>query len=144
MGITVNILRAQANDAQQFYRALANLLIGTGSVNVHWLGHQRANRVAGIERGIGVLEDHLDAATHLAQLFALKLRQVLTIEEGLARCRLVEPNQCAAYRRLAGAALAYQTERLATFNAKANIIDRAHVADGALEDNALCDGKVHL
>ncbi len=70
-------------------------------------GHPR------VERGVRVLKDDLHLAPHLAELFALQLRQFAAEEIDRALGRLQELEHAVARRRLAGAGLADETERLA-------------------------------
>ena len=59
-----------------------------------------------VQRGVGVLEDHLDLAAQRLELRRRQLREVLALEDDLAGGGLVEPGDQAARGRLAAAGLA--------------------------------------
>ena len=66
-----------------------------------------------IERGIGILEDHLHVAARPADLVGALPHQVLAAEDDLAAGRTIELQDGAPGRRLAAAALADQAQRFA-------------------------------
>jgi len=67
-------------------RALDGLLLGDGVPDAH----------PRVERAVGVLKHHLHRGPHVAELFALELRDVDVIEVDLPGCRLDEPEQGAS------------------------------------------------
>ena len=73
-----------------------------------------AGRPGGVERGVGVLEDHLDGAQHLASLrFEHALAQHEVAEAQLAAVGGQQTGDAVGERRLAAARLADQPEDLA-------------------------------
>ena len=113
-------------------------------VNLHRLADDVANRHAGVERRVGVLEDHLHLAPHLAQLLALQLAQVLAIEEHLAAGGAIELQDGAAGGRLAAARFADQAQGLAALDRKVQPVNGAYGAHLTLDDDAFRDREVHL
>jgi hypothetical protein len=101
-------------------------------------GHAR------IERCVGVLEDHLHPAAHLAHLLAAERRELGAVELHRPRGRLVKLEDRASGRRLAAARLAHETQRLALLHEEVDAVHRAHRADLALEDDPLREREVHL
>jgi hypothetical protein len=113
-------------------------------VNLHRLAHDPRDAVARVERGEGILEDHLHPATQFADASLATLRDVLAVKEDPARRRLVETQDCAADGRLPAARLADEAERLAPLDLKRHVINRFDVADVAIEQQAALDREVDL
>ena len=90
------------------------------------LGQSTADSEAWIERGIGVLEDHLRMPAQRPQLAPAERREVQAHEPNAPARRGIQPQERAAERRLATAALADQTERLVPRDRQADTI---HCAD---------------
>ena len=118
-------------------------LLGDQVVDLHRLGDDVADRHARVQRGVGVLEDHLQVAAHLAHLATVELRQVLALEDHLAGGRLVELQDGATGRGLAATGLAHQTERLTLLDVEGDAVDGLDRADLALEDDPLGQREVH-
>ena len=82
----------------------------------HRLDQGLADGEARVERGIRVLEHHLDAAADRQQLVTRQLEQVAPVEHhlpaGRAARRLVQAKQREAHRRLARARLADHAQRV--------------------------------
>ena len=108
------------------------------------LADDAADAHARVQRGVRVLEDHLHLAAEEAQLVALDAAEVAAVEEHLAGGGPVELEDGAAGRRLAAAAFADQAQRLAAADEEGDAVDRLHVGDLALEDDARGDREVHL
>ena len=89
------------------------------------LGQSTADSEAWIERGIGVLEDHLHMPAQRPQLAPAERREVQAHEPNAPAGRGIQPQERAAERRLATAALADQTERLVPPDGQADSIHRA-------------------
>src|SRR5207237_2169163 len=85
-----------------------------------------------IQRRVGILEDHLHAAAHLAHVLATKPRQLDPVELHLAGRRLVELEDRASGGRLTASRLAHEAERLALLGEEIDPVDRAYRADLAL------------
>src|SRR6266487_664896 len=111
---------------------------------MHGFGDKRANGETRVERRLGVLKDHLYALAYFAQGLTFYICQILSFKEKLACCGFVEAYQRARNGCFARSALSYKTKCLAALNTEADIIDSTHIAHGTLEDQASCQGKVHL
>src|SRR6478736_6206898 len=104
----------------------------------------RADRVARVERAVGVLEDHLHVASDRAQLVLLEVRDVTPLEDHRAAGGLVEPRDEAGGRRLATARLPDEPERLTLTEGEADAVDGL---DGRLDHAQaldLTEGEVAL
>ena len=110
--------------------------------------HQRlaqhgAHRHARIERGVGVLEDHLHALAARAHLAVAERQQVLALEAHLAGRRLDQAQHQAADRRLAAARFADDGQRLAGAKMEVDAVDGAdmarHQAEGAAPHREVLD-----
>src|SRR5581483_5848208 len=88
---------------------------------------------AGIERGVGILEDHLHLLAHADHRLAVEPGEVHALEADLAGRRLVETQHQAAERGFAAARLADQPQRLAGLDVDGHVVDRAHLAWRAQE-----------
>ena len=66
------------------------------------------------------------------------------VEQDLAGGRPLEPQDAAAGRGLAAAALAHQAQRLAARDREVDAVDRLHVADLARQHDAFGDREVHV
>src|SRR5262249_8343511 len=82
------------------------------------LGHGRRDAMARVERALRVLEHELHALSQRTQLALGEMRDVSALEDEAAARRLVEPEQRAAERGLAGAALAHDPQGFAAIEAK--------------------------
>ena len=107
------------------------------------LGDGRSDRHPRIERAVGVLEDDLHPAAHLAQGVGLQAHQVDAVERHLAVRGLAEPDQRAAGGALAAAGLADEAQRLAAADRERDAVDRLHRPDRLLE-HAGADREVDL
>jgi hypothetical protein len=86
-------------------------------------GHPR------VERGIGVLEDHLHPPPQLPQLLALVLADVDAVDQDISPIGLDKPDQAAGERRLARPRAAGDAEDLAAAELEGDVVD------GALRDD---------
>ncbi len=76
MGIAVDKTRIQPHPLQQLlHPRLQGFSFGDPKDDQR-LPHNRPDRLAGIEGGIGILKDHLHLLPHLAQSSAIELSQV--------------------------------------------------------------------
>ncbi|MNI87763.1 hypothetical protein D3C73_1449900 [compost metagenome] len=67
-------------------------------MNLHWLTDQLQHVQAGIQRGIRVLEDRLDASAERFQLLLAQAAERLPVKRHFAAGVIVQPQQAAAYR----------------------------------------------
>ena len=93
------------------------------------LADDRADRLARVQRRVGVLEDHLHLAAHRLQRRALDVRDVLPVKAHFAGGRLQQSRDQARGGALATARLADDAQRLAALHVEADAVDRLHGAD---------------
>jgi hypothetical protein len=93
----------------------------------------------GVQRCVGVLEDHLHPAAERAEILLREAGDVLAVEDDLAARRLVQPEDGAPDRGLAAAGLADEPEGLAPSDGEADVVDRLDVADVPVEQDAALD-----
>src|SRR5215475_2703078 len=93
-------------------------------MNRQYLGQATPGGLAGIERAIGVLEDHLDPPVVGPQPGPAQGQYILPFEEDLTAIRLVQANEAACESRLPAARFADDAQRLSTIYTKAHILHR--------------------
>ena len=143
MGVAIDEVRVQADDAQQ----LLDALLAGGAVAEAMDGQRLTDDVAHgharVQRGVGVLEDHLHVTARLAHVGAAHLRQFAVGKLDGAGRRLFQLEDGAPGGGLATAALAHQAERLTLVDVEADAVDGLDVADRAAQ-HAAADGEVLL
>jgi hypothetical protein len=103
----VVVLRVEPDERHELLDAqLALALVVLDPVDDERLGDDRADRLARVERRVGVLEDHLHVAPQRLELPARQRRDVPALEADRARRRVHQAQQQPGGRRLAAAALA--------------------------------------
>ena len=140
--IAPRMLGQQADDGQKLAGALLALGLGVQAVHGHRLDQDLAHGHARIERGVGVLEDDLHVAAHLAQRLLVEVRDLVALEAHRARRRIHQAQHQPAGRRLAAARFAHQRQGLAAGDVEGHTLDRAHHADHPAADQAARDGEV--
>src|SRR5207244_6396654 len=76
-----------------------------------------------VERLVGILEDHLNAASEVLQGRSLQGRDVVAVEEELALCGLLQLHQEATRRRLPTARLSDDPEDFAPLDREIDPVD---------------------
>jgi len=71
-------------------------------------GDRRSDRHARVEAGEGVLENHLDAAAHAAQIERAELHHVIAVETNVTGFGIDEAHDGAPGRRLAATGFSHQ------------------------------------
>src|SRR5262249_35568510 len=128
--VTVVVLRVEADQLQQ---PLDLTLLPVRRLDVLYLQRRpddRADRVARVQRGVRVLEDHLHPAPQRAHPPDAEVRDVAPFQQDLAAGGLQQAGHQAARRGLAAAGLADQAERLARADGQVDAVhraDRAHL-----------------
>ena len=128
---------------QQLAHLLAELL-AAAPVHAQRLADHPPDRVARVQRGVRVLEDHLHPLPQRPQLALAHVRDVGAVEEDRAAGGLVQAQQRPADRRLAAARLADEPERLAALDRQRDAVDRLHVADVPVHDDPAPDREPDL
>jgi hypothetical protein len=98
-----------------------------GAARLHIVHFERrqqrgADRMARVERGARVLEDHLHAATHRPQLTAAEPRDVAALEQHAAAARAQQAKDDAQQGRLPRARFADDAERLARSDLQVDLV----------------------
>ena len=132
----------QADHLQQLLDPRALFLAVCDAVHLQRLGDDVADRHARIERRIGILEDDLDLPADHPHLPPLQGGDVGAVEFDAARGRLDQPHDQAAGGGFAAARFADHGQRLALIDVEADIIDRLHGADLALQHDSLGDREM--
>ena len=112
-------------------------------MDLHRLGDDVADRHARIERGVRILENHLQVAAHLAHVAAVELGQILALKDDLALGRLVELQNRAAGGRLAATRLADEPQCLTLLDIERDAVDRLNRANLPLEDDSPRQREMH-
>ena len=136
VGIAQRHVGEEPDHLQQLGDAIGDLRLGQDAVHADRLGDDLADRHARIERGIGVLEDHLHLLAHGDHLLAVERREVHALEADLARGRVVEAQHQAAEGGFSAAGLADQPQRLAALDGDRDVVDGAHQLVPAQEAHA--------
>ena len=97
----------------------------------------------GIERTVGVLENHLELAARRPESATVQLSNILVLENDAPRGRLEEPDHGPAQGGFTATAFAHQPNRFAWSDREANPIDRAHESSAAGERPRV-DWKMNL
>jgi hypothetical protein len=97
-----------------------------------------------VQRGVGILEDHLHVAPRSANFVGTLARQVLAAKQDLAAGRAMELQDGASGGRLPAAALSDQAERLAAKDIEGDAVHCLEVARGASDADPSANGEVEL
>ena len=125
--VLVGRLGAEADEVEQ----AADLHVAVLAALVHAfvgaprLGDDVAGRHPGVQRRVGVLEDHLHAAAELQQFLAAQANGSMPSKLHGALVRTLQHQQCAGQRGLAAAGLADQAEGLAALEVEGDAVERA-------------------
>ena len=109
----VVVLGGEADPLEQLLHFAAQLGAAGFALQPQRLADDLADPLARVERGVGVLEDHLHLAPQRPHLAPREPGDLTALEADRARARLEQLQDRAARRRLAAARLADQAERLA-------------------------------
>src|SRR2546429_1870425 len=111
---------------------------------MHWLGDERPDCITRIQRGKGVLENHLHALPCQSQFLTAHSSQILIAKQNLPSRRFIQSHDGTANGRFPGTTFAYQPQGLSALDAETDAVDRTHITDHALENNTLCQRKMHF
>jgi hypothetical protein len=122
--VPVDVLGVEPHEVEELLDARAAPALGHDVlVDLERLADDVTDRHPRVERGVRVLEDDLDVATHPAHLLARRPAPVGTLEDHLAGRRLLEPHEQPAERGLAATRLADDAEGLALVQVEAHPVD---------------------
>ena len=123
----VGLVLAEAHELEQLDDACVDLGLGAHVVVQQLLAQHLAHGHAGVERGVGILEDHLDVFAAVAQLMLGKLGEVNARKDDLAARGVVQVDDRAGKRGLAATRLAHQAERLACVEGERHVVHGGEV-----------------
>src|ERR1700712_2449423 len=103
MRVTVVVLRVEPNELEQLLNASQALVRRDELVNRERRTNNLSDRLPRGERGVRVLEDHLDVAAQRPELTRGHLRDVLPFEQDLSARRFLQAGDEPTGGRLAGA-----------------------------------------
>jgi len=116
----------QTDQVEQFDDSVAALSLGlVGPVDDHALSDDVLDPHTRVERGVGVLEDHLHLRTKFLHRMATIHEHIGAGEADLTAGRFDEPQETSRCRRLAGAGLPHQTQHLTLGHVERDVVDRA-------------------
>jgi hypothetical protein len=112
------VLWVQPNELEQFLDARQALARGNQLMNCQRGAHNLADGLSRVERGIRVLEDHLDVTANRLEVARRRLGDVVAVVEDLPARRLLQAGDQPTRCRLAGPGLSNEAERLADADAQ--------------------------
>ena len=143
MRVAVVVLGVQPDTIHQFLNLPPSLAFAlVQAVDRVGLGDDRPDRLAGVQRRVGVLEDHLQIAVECLQPAALALGDVLSLEQDASGGGIEQAHQEPCGGALAAPGFADDPQRLPGLDSEGDLIDRLHRADPPLEDDPLRDRKM--
>ena len=134
---------AREADAVEQRAALLVDLVARHAPDPERRGEDLADALAGVQRRLRVLEDHLHLAADRLHLPAAGLGDVVAVEADRARGRRQQPHQHADQRRLAAPGLADDPERLAGVEVEGDVVDGVDVRGRAIDDHPGLDREQH-
>ncbi len=82
--VPVGEVGIESDRLEQLLDPLGALILRDQPVDLHRLRDDVADRHPGVQRGVGVLKDHLEVAAHPPHVAPIELGQVLAVEDHLA------------------------------------------------------------
>ncbi len=125
MRVAVDVLRDQPDQVHQLGRPAARVG-GRPALHEQRVGDDPGHRLAGVEGGVRVLEDHLEVAAQRTESSLRKPGDVPSVEGDAARGGLQQPHQHPAGGGLPTARLAHQAEGFARRQIEGDPVDGAH------------------
>ena len=136
MRVTRHLRGVEPDTAQKLRHALGSLALAPSDPEgLHSLGHHVADAHPRVEGAQGILKHDLDRPAVRAECGLREREEVYALEEDASGRRLDEPENGPADGRLPAARLADQGQRPAARDGEVHAVDRAHMADRALEDS---------
>ncbi len=139
--VAVVVLGAEPDQRQQLLDVVLETALGLDALEPERRADDRADRVPRVQRGVRVLEDHLDVAAHRPHLAHGQVRDVPALELDLAARRLDQPGDEPAHRRLAAAGLADDAQGLPRVHLEVDAVDGLD-RGGLPSQQALADREV--
>src|SRR4051794_39591873 len=140
----VVMLGVETHDLEQLLHASLPIGGRADLVDLERLRDDRADALAGVQRGVRILEDHHHLAPDRPHLLATQVSNVATVEDDLAPGRLEQARYAPRHRRLAATGLTDNSERLAGVKGEVDAVDRPDLSDRLLEEESTRYGEVLL
>src|SRR5215471_13421783 len=145
MRVAVGKFRIETTDREQLTDpSCAPSAMALEAVDHDRLGDDFADLHARVERAVRVLKDDLNASPQRQQVLALGLGDIYAVEQDLTGGRPLEPQDAAACRGLAAAALADEPQGLAAADPKVDTVDGFDLTDLPVDDHSFGDREIHL
>ena len=141
-GIALGVLGLKADAVEQVADPRVDVATGRDPVQFHGLADDLADPLAGVQRRVRVLEDHLHLASHGPHGPPRPADEFLALELDRTRRRRGELQDRPAQRGLAATGFADQAQRLALVDGEADAVDGLHPADLAVDDDSRLDREV--
>src|SRR5690554_4360397 len=127
MRIAVDVLRVKANQVKQVTNFFRALIFTPGQmVNVNRLTDNIANSHSRVQRGVGILKNHLHLPAVPEPQFSGSLGQISSLIYNRPGGRTIEADHGSADRGLTATAFPYQAEGFSGFNGEGNPVNRLH------------------
>ena len=138
MRVATGVLGSQTDQLQQLADARASRRLRRGESMQHQgLAQHGAHRHARIERGVGILEDHLHVPALRAHPRLRQAEQILAIEAHASARWFEQAQHQPADRRLAATRFAHDCQRFARVDMEVDAVDGADMAGDEAEGAAL-------
>src|SRR4029450_1152036 len=124
VGVAVLVLRVEAARSQQLLNRFFDAAWWVHSLQTEWGADDLPNRVPRIQRGVGVLEDHLHVPPQGTQLRILQMADFAPLQGDLPAGPLEETDQQTGRGALAASRLANDRERFATLDCEVHPVHR--------------------
>ena len=122
VGVAVDVGLAQSHHLQETDQPRPAFLPVAYAMDVEGFLDDVPHRHARVQRGIGVLEDHLEPPADGLQVILRHVRQVVAFEEDFSRRGSVQLQHGQSQGGLPAAALAHQAEGFAAIDGKGNAV----------------------
>src|SRR5262249_27125059 len=134
--IALQHFACEANGFEQRTNFLDLLVLVSDTMDDQRFADDLTHRHARIERGIGILKDHLNVATEPEQLVARRMSNLFSFEKDFAFGGILQTHHSPAQGRLAATRFADEPQRLAFRDGKIDPVNGTHIADLGAEDTA--------
>ena len=132
-------VRRETDDLEDLPHAGRRLAPTGDAVHPERFADRAADRMSRVERGEGILEDHLHSASQRPQLGLAQVRDVGSLEQHAPAGRLVQPEHRPTDGRLPATRLTDEPDRLAALDRQRDAVDGLDVADVAIEEDSTLD-----
>jgi hypothetical protein len=144
VGIAVDVFLFQSDQMQEFRNPFPlGRLAHRGEMDVKGFADDEFHCHTGVERIVGILEDHLDFFTVAQEIAAVEVGNFFALVLDGAFSRFDQMNNAFADGGFTAAAFANQADRGAGFNIKGYVVNSLDVVGDALKQ-AGTDGEIDL